>query len=215
MRPVRLAIGLGLVVTLGGLLIALSLKAPRLSGTNTLTDLSTAATTVPPGRQVCQRGESVPSGTGGIRIFTTPPPAAPEVPVVLRRAGEVIARGSFTPVHGGNVVRLSPHVERPLRHVQVCLRNRGPGELNLGDNGDTHAPLPTFDGRAPRPTERIRFDYMRPGSESWWQIAGTVATRFGLEKGGLSGSALIWIVFTFVLLIDGAVVLWMWRRLPA
>lgn len=42
-------------------------------------------------------------------------------------------------------------------------------------------------------------DYYRAGSETWMQMAPTVADRFGLGKSGLLGAWTLWLVLAAVL----------------
>ena len=198
---VKVAIGLGLAIVGAGVLITLSLRAPRLQGSNTRVELSGIALFVPGHGRRCQYGEHVPGGTRALRIFAAAvaPPDGP-LDVTVARPGR---RGVPPRVVGSARLRLGalstnaplrPAVRRDIVDAQLCVYNRGRQTVQVAGN------LTPILGSGANPdrtrlADEARVDYMRGGKESWWSVSSTVAHRFGLMQTTFFGAWTMWAAF--------------------
>jgi hypothetical protein len=213
-----LAIGLGLAVALGGLAVALSLKAPRLSGTNSQVDLSLVALGVPAGAHRCQYGETVRAGTGELRMFVgTYGRRAGPLEVTVGRPGRpgvaprVVARASIPfGVRTGSVqTSLRPGIERDLREASLCVVNEGRGTVTFAGNKSPFSPGANPDRR--RLDDEVRVDYLFGRERSWWSMAGHIDDRFGLAKTSFFGSWTLWAAFALLAVMWAGTVALLWR----
>jgi hypothetical protein len=200
---VKLAIGLGLAIVGAGVLITLSLRAPREQGSNTTVELSGLTVAVPGHGRRCQYSERVPGGTRALRIFASAvaPPDGP-LEVTVARPGRrgvpplvvASARLPFGLRRPSASAPLRPAVRRDLYNAQVCLYNRGRQAVQAAGN------LTPFLGGGANPfslhlPDQARVDYMRGGRESWWSVSSAVADRFGLMQTSFFGAWTIWAMF--------------------
>ena len=168
----------------------LSHAQARLAGTNDVT-LQGTVETLRPDHRLCQPGERVAAGTAALALTATRAGRPrPTLTVALADAatGAPIAAGSAAWSGETATARLRPPLARE-RAVRVCLMLRGGGAgarttLFGGPAGD--APSATDDGE--RLGGRVRFDYARAGTESWWSLAPTVAGRIGRRGHAWPGS---------------------------
>jgi 4-amino-4-deoxy-L-arabinose transferase-like glycosyltransferase len=180
-----------LVVALGLVAIAVAvalvgLRSERhLQGTNHVRAIAAIAP-LAPGQTVCQRGEVVPAGTGGIRLRAT----GDGSPLTVSVGG---ARGTARGWSSGSVdVDLPETTTR--RVTTVCIENRGAGALTIA--GGPPAPSPAgADAAEPASIDgarlggRARIDYLRPHAESWWALAPTLAERIAGARDAVPGEA--------------------------
>jgi hypothetical protein len=190
-RP-AVALGLAVVVALAGAVAALSVERERLAGTNNVFEFFPNVA-IPPGAEACAMAERVPGDAGAVRVRAEP---AGPLDVRLVRDGREVARGRMET--GEAPIR--PVVERTTPDVDVCFTNEGDAEVVLWGYGAVEgAPQRTeIDGEPI--DERIRLSYLRPGTESGWEIAGTVAHRMGIGRGSLLGG---WAFFGWLLALGG------------
>jgi hypothetical protein len=218
---VKVAIGLGLAIVGAGVLIALSLRAPREQGSNTRVELSGLAVSIPGHGKRCQYGEHVPGGTHALRIFASAvrPPDGP-LDVTVARPGRrgvpphvvASARLPFGLSSLSTRAPLRPAVRRNLSDAQVCLYNRGRQAVQAAGN------LTPILGSGANPNgERLpdeaRIDYMRAGKESWWSLSPTVAGRFGLMQTSFFGSWTMWAMFAALAGLWAATIVLLVRKL--
>jgi hypothetical protein len=198
---VKVAIGLGLAIVGAGVLITLSLRAPRVQGSNTRVELSGIALFVPGHGRRCQYGEHVPGGTRALRIFAAAvaPPDGP-LDMTVARPGR---RGVPPRVVGSARLRLGalstsaplrPAIRRDIVGAQLCVYNRGRQTVQVAGN------LTPILGSGANPdaarlADEARVDYMRGGKESWWSVGPTVAHRFGLMQTTFFGAWTMWAAF--------------------
>lgn len=167
-----LAGSLALVVSLA---IVLTDSKPRQSGSNYVAEAGPVAEIRGSGER-CQRRAAIPADTDAVRILLgTYGRPAPAVEVSARVHGQEITRGALA--RGGP----EGHVVVPLRRVEhttpgarVCVRVRG-GERTVLYGSE----------------RKVRLEWQRPGSESWLELAPTVARRFGFGKANAFGSWLL------------------------
>jgi hypothetical protein len=199
---VKLAIGLGLAIVGAGVLITLSLRAPREQGSNTQVELSGVAVFVPGHGRRCQYGEHVPGGTGALRMFAAAvrPPDGP-LEVTIAQPGrrgvppQVVASARLLGLRRQSTsAPLRPAVPEDIAGAQVCVYNRGRQAVQVAGN---RTPI-LGSGANPehvRLPDEARIDYMRGGKESWWSVSPTIAHRFGLMQTSFFGAWTMWAMF--------------------
>jgi hypothetical protein len=220
---VPLAIAAALAIVLVGAVVTLSQRAPRLTGSNTTVERSGVSLGVPGrGGSRCQDDETVPAGTGRLRLFVnTIDRAAGPLEVTLATGGRagtpprVVARATLRhPFRtGSHEVAVAPRFATGLAGARVCFVNRGASAITLSGNR-----TPVMGSGANTNGERLaddaRVDYMYPESRSWWSMAGTIAQRFGLVKTSFFGTWTMWAVFAALALLWVGVVVLLLRVLP-
>jgi hypothetical protein len=196
---VRACLALAMLALLAGVAIALSGAAPRRSGTNGVLPDSTT-TAVGKGSSFCQPGQTLPADTASLRLSAAPGSAqAPGLLVTLRRHGRVLARSRVAPGWQGQ--ELTAPIARTTREhddVDVCVTVLTDGAVTLeqGEPAAGGSPI-VLDGR---PGEgALLIDDYRPGRETWWSYAPTIARRIGFGRGGWGGSWLAGLIAVLVL----------------
>jgi hypothetical protein len=196
---VRLAIGLGLLLVLGSLVLVLSKSEQRLAGTNAQVKVSGNDVPIRRGERRCQP-ESVPAPAAYLRVFVgVPAGSTGPLEVTIRQRHRTVSRGSFGRVYDAlpATAELSPPISNEIVPAEVCFRNTGRRTVRLA--GDRTALK--FSSANPYGltfNDEPRIDYVRPGKESGWALAGTVADRFGRSKTSFFGSWTMWVVFALV-----------------
>jgi hypothetical protein len=178
-----MAVGLVAIVLI--LAVVLGQKTQRRSGTD-LTPNGSFVASIAPHRQTCQGGELLPADTSAVRatIGTYGKPG-PRLEVTLTGPqGQPLTSGELAPGWRQGVVELPlKHVSTASAGVRLCLRNLGPGPIAIA--GALPDPGESMDVEG-RPVEgRLRYDYLRPGRESWLQLLPTIVYRWTLAKGGI------------------------------
>jgi hypothetical protein len=175
--PVRLALAAGLVLLLAAVGVTLAQSAPRTAGSNHVPEIEEAVKLKRGGGRHCQDGETIPGDTGALRLLVgTYGRPVPELSVSARRPGtDLITAGERRAgSHEGRVDIPVEPVDDGINGVRVCLRVDGPGRTVLYGAGG-----------------RVRLEWMRRGSESWFELLPTIADRFGLGRASLAGSLLL------------------------
>jgi hypothetical protein len=195
------ALGLTLIVVLAGAVAVLNVERTRLAGTNNVFEFFPNVP-IAPGQEACAIAEPVPGDSAAVRVRAEP---AGPLDVRLVEGGRTIARGSVEEASDGQVdIPISPVVERTLADVDVCFTNTGDAELSLWGYGANEV-LPqrtVIDGSEPI-RERVRLSYLRPGSESGWDVIGSVAHRMGIGRGDLLEG---WAFYGWVLALAGTLI---------
>jgi hypothetical protein len=178
----RLVMAVGLTVLVVIFAAVLLEKAPRRSGSN-LTPNGAFVAVLDAGQQTCQEGELLPADTAGMRatIGTYGKPGPPLAVTLTGPHGEVLSSGGLARGWSGGVVQI------PIRHVstvnanaRVCLRDGGPGPIALA--GALPDPGLHMEVAGATVEGRLRYDYMRPGRESWLALLPTIVHRSTLAK---------------------------------
>jgi hypothetical protein len=242
---VRLAIGLGLLLIVGSLVVVLSKSEQRLAATNSLVRVSGADVPLSGGRRCptakplppiagprisgCARGarraarrnacqaESVPSETDSLRVYAgVPAGRAGPLDVTIRRGGRIVSSATFGVVRDGRPATAELSPPVSEEIVPAEVCFRNRGRATVRFAGDRTAVK--FSGANPYGLEfgdEPRIDYLRSGEESGWGLAGTIDDRFGRVKASFFGSWTMWAVFALVGVSWVAAVVLMLRRLPA
>ncbi len=179
MRLVRGALLAAGTVLLVVLVLVLLGSKPRQSGSNYVPELEEVAHVRGDGYR-CQSGTLIPADTDRVRILIgTYGRPAPELGVTVSSGGRRITSGVIP--QGGP----QGHVEVPLQRVDRTV----PGTrvcVSVKDRGGARTVLYGSSGV-------VRLEWVRPGDESWFALAPTVAHRFGFAKANPVGSALLWV----------------------
>jgi hypothetical protein len=195
---------LGLLALAAGVVATLA-RSPQLrTGTNGVVATRIGGRELA-GSTMCQSGESVPAGTGALRLWILTAEQAPPATVVLRQDGRVVARGTAMPVPQREVVTARiPRTTREYDDVDVCvaLGSGVPTVMVVGPRlPDTGAVR--VNGRL-RPRTSLPIMYMAAGDGSWLSRAGTVSGRIGDGRGGWGGG---WVAWAAALLVLAAIAL--------
>jgi 4-amino-4-deoxy-L-arabinose transferase-like glycosyltransferase len=173
---VRAVVAAGFALLLVALAVTLLQSAPRSAGSNFAPEAEEVAKLRAPA-QHCQDGETLPGGTGALRLLigTYGRPAPPIRVRVTRPGGAVVTSGRL-PSGGpeGHVDIPVGEVGKSQAGVRVCIAVGGGERIVLYGGGG-----------------RLRFEWMRPGSESWLGLLPTIAHRFALGRWNPLGSLLL------------------------
>jgi hypothetical protein len=177
------ALGLaGIVVTF---VVLLAHSAPRRSGTD-LTPNGAFVAFLHAGQQACQGQELLPADTSAVRmtIGTYGRPGPPVRVAWSQQGGRPIALGELGSGWQQGVVTIPVrHVSQPSDGLRVCLTNGGPQVIALaGTKPDSGYSVDVAGGTI---AGRLRFDYLRPGRESWFELLPTLVYRSTIGKAGL------------------------------
>ena len=175
--------GLGAVVVVFAVLLLH--RDQRRSGSD-LTPNGAFVAALGPDQRTCQDQELLPADTAAVRItigtYGRPGPALQVT--VTGTHGETLTSGGLRAGWRQGVVQIPlAHVSTATEGARVCLRSAGPQGIALaGDLPDPGYHMEVAD----RTVEgRLRYDYMRPGHESWLELLPTLVYRSTLAKSDL------------------------------
>jgi hypothetical protein len=186
-----LAAGLLLIVVVLGVTLS---RAPRvLAGENSvpneteIADLRGAA-------RLCQTGESLPAGTSALRIGLNMA-LGTRMYVEILAGSRVIARG--TKPSGWRGTEVTVPVQR-LSHtaadLTICAELAASNEPVGVVGANSHRSVAARAQGKPLPG-RVRIEYLRDGTQTWWSKASAVDQRLGLGRawsgGGIGLLALV------------------------
>lgn len=181
------AVGLGAI----GLALVLLLfeSAPRRSGSD-LTPNGAFVAGLGSGQRSCQGSELVPADTSALQmtIGTFGRPGPPLSVAVYAPDGTQIASGGVPGGWHQGVVRIPvSHVGTAVADARICIRDDAPAanRLVIALAGDMPDPGFTMEVAGRIVGGHLRYDFLRPGSESWWQLLPTIVYRSTLAKAGL------------------------------
>ena len=185
--PVRartvLAVGIGAIVAVFAVLLLH--RGQRRSGSD-LTPNGAFVASLGPGQQACQEGELLPADTAALRItIGTYGRLGPPVRLTVTGPhGETLTAGGLGAGWRQGVVQIPvAHVSSATEGARVCLLSAGPQPIALG--GDLPDPGYHLEVAGRTIEGRLRYDYMRPGHESWLELLPTLVYRSTLAKSGL------------------------------
>jgi hypothetical protein len=187
MRPatVLAAGGVVLVVALAAVLLP---AEPRQAGSNYVPEFGPVIELRGADRH-CQEEGLVPRDAAALRVrvgtYGRPTPAIRATMADVD--GPVFSAGRLPAGRreGIVVVPLDPPVEESRGGVEACIATGRGGRTVMYGAG-----------------ERIRFEWLREGEESWLELLPTVAHRFGLGKGLAIGA---WLLVLAAVLLVGAI----------
>jgi len=177
----------GLVVIAVGLVVVLLGSERRQAGTNYVPEIAEVVTVEGTGTH-CQAGQIIPADAALLRLLIgTFGEPAPELAVSVREGGEAVAAADLPAgrTEGHLLIPVGPFEER-RDDVEVCVEVRGAA-------GDRRTVLYGTLGK-------VRFEWLREGRESWFELIPTVAHRFGLGKPFLSGPWVLWLAAALLVL---------------
>ncbi|MHB2001589.1 MAG: hypothetical protein ACYCSI_15610 [Solirubrobacteraceae bacterium] len=203
----RAALAVALLLVVGALALDLSGSAPRLSGTNHV-DPRDVVVRLASGRTLCQPGATLPPDTGAVKLLARAGGhPLPSISATLRSAGgATIAHGTLAAGARPGYVRvpLSPALKHGGAGTLCLAFGAGDRVAVFGTGEAQNASVATVGGHAE--DGKIALFYLRPGSESWWQLLPTLARRFSYGKASFLGVwALPLLAFLLLLTWVGAI----------
>jgi hypothetical protein len=138
------------------------------------------------GQEACQEQEPLPADTSAVRMtIGTRGLPGPAIHVTLSQPdGLVVTFGGLGPGwHQGAVTIPVKHISQPMEGLRACLRDAGPAQILLA--GTTPDPGYHFEVSGSTFEGRLRYDYLRPGRESWFELLPTLAYRSTIAKSDL------------------------------
>jgi hypothetical protein len=181
LTPARIVVALGLIAIAIAAAAILSQRSQRRSGTNLTADVGYVLT-LPAGQQLCEPGELIPGDTGALRLQASAGALpGPEVAFTVSDARGPLSSGVLKPGwRGGTVTIPLTRVRSTAPGTMICLVNHGARPISLGGSVPDADFYVVLNGKPLN--GRMRIEYMRPGSESWFSLLPTLAHRFSLAK---------------------------------
>jgi hypothetical protein len=199
MLSVKVALAFSITLLIVAIGVVLSRSPLVVAGTNSV-ELATA---VPLSKSAshssCQAVGTVPQGTSAIRVSLSSG-AGPTVRLKVLSSSHVVTEGEL-PAGWGLQANVSVPVKRlshTVRNATICT-SVGPSVERLF----TFAP-PIRPGNKENlglNDVRLRMEYLRPGSHSWWSLASSVAYHMGLGHAA-SGTWLVFLVLALMLAVS-------------
>jgi hypothetical protein len=119
-----------------------------------------------------------------VTIGTYGRPGPPIQLIVTGPDGRSLTSGALpSGWHEGIVQIPVRHVSKATDLVRVCLLDEGPGSIAVA--GAVPDPGYQMQVGAQTVPGRLRYDYMRPGRESWLELIPAIVHRSTLAKSGL------------------------------
>jgi 4-amino-4-deoxy-L-arabinose transferase-like glycosyltransferase len=208
MRTVRIALAVGLALMALALVLTLSgspatLAAPRA----TAVDEELVNTQRP--MSICQAGETLPQGTTALRL-SLKALIGPRITVKVLASGRVVAFGERGPGWTASAVTVPVRrTTRAIASATVCLAFAVDDETVeiAGEGGPRSTAAVTNNGQAL--PGRVKIEYLRPGTRSWWSLALATARHLGLGR-AWAGT---WVAALVLVLMAAVLALTVWRLL--
>jgi hypothetical protein len=198
---VRVALALALALVAGALVLDMSRAAPRSAGTDHGVAVAFVAS-LAGGQELCQAQMVLPSDAQRLQVligtYGAPVPAL--AVRFLGAANRPIASGSVPAGAAEGEVTIPVSYPHGASVPGTLCIHVGPSAKTVIGGGDfTPGPGSEQIDGTPQPG-RIAVDYLRQGSESWWQLLPTLSHRFGLGKASFFGD---WTLLVAALLLLG------------
>lgn len=131
---------------------------------------------------VCQHVSTLPAGTSAIRESFSAN-VGPKVTLRILSGGRTIAQGSVPAGWGiSESVTVPIHsLSHSIENVRICAKLGASGELiEVKGTGSTRRRA----GGGPREPSslRLRIEYLKSGSKSWWSLASSVVRHMGFGR---------------------------------
>jgi len=198
---VSLVAGAGCVAVLIALAFVLASSERRQAGSNYVPEFAEVLTLRGAGEH-CQLEQIVPKGAAALRLLIgTYGRPAPPLSVRVAAGGSPLSTGRLPDgrSQGHVVIELEP-VDRTTPGATVCIRANAPE----GRRTVLHGTL-----------GQVRFEWLREGRESWYEVLPTIVHRFALGKANPVGGWLLPVAGLLVLLAAGAALRLATRELRA
>jgi hypothetical protein len=210
---VRVIVAAGLAAVAVAALALLLHSEPRRSGTN-LTTNTGYVIALHGGEQLCEPGELVPGDTGALRLSASTGGApGPRLDATIGVGARALAAGSLPAGwRSGTIAIPISRVRSSQEGASICLVNRGSHGVSFGGSVPDASFYVVLGGKPL--SGRLRIEYMRPGSESWFALLPTLVYRFSLAKGDLVRHWAAPAVLLLMLLAVGLAVRTIFREEP-
>ncbi len=179
--------------------VVLADVAPRLAGTNSRVIAGGRPLTVAGGAEHCQEGQ-LPENAARMRVYGSAVGGGGSEPLTIsirHPSGAPLVSAALRGARPPGVIEIPLEPRRTeVAPVELCVRNEGARPM-------------AFDGIHPRDLDAdrpdaIRFDFYRPGQESWWRLAPVVAERFDQFKPPFVGAWTMWAALVLAVLLGMA-----------
>jgi hypothetical protein len=197
----RVALGVALALAVGELVLLMSGSATRISGTDHINPVGFYGT-LRGGQELCQASMLLPKDAGSVEVLVgTYGHPVPAMSVRFLGSHGALTSGQIAAgVAQGDVTLPLRYPHGPTVSGTLCV-GVGANTFTTVLGGDVFTPGPLSEQVAGKAQGgRIWVTYLRPGKESWWQLLGTLSTRFGLGKASFFGS---WTLAAMALLLLG------------
>lgn len=196
MLRVRIALAIGLAVTVAAIAIVLAGAPSTVLETNSVPERGPLNVTSSRSARICQGGERLPAGTRSIEAsiedFT-----GPRVQVEVYSGARLVTSGVLGAGWSGRAVPIPVEVvHRSVSPVEVCVVTSSIDEpiTMVGNTSSKAAEARSASGM--NVGGRLRIDYLGAGRTSWLARAGSVMRHMGLGRAWKGG----WIA-PFVLML--------------
>jgi Predicted membrane protein (DUF2142) len=208
MRETRVALAVGLALTTFALVLTLS-RSPDVVAPTRSVSIEGELGETQRSLSICQANETVPRETTAMRL-SLKALIGPRIEVKALAGGRILTSGRR--VAGWTSGAVTVPVKRVAHTVigaTICLAFALSDETvtMLGEHTPPSSAAVTDDGQ--HLPGRIRIEYLRPGSRSWWSLALSTARHMGLGR-AWAGT---WIVLLVLALMAAVLALTVWRIL--
>jgi hypothetical protein len=198
MRSVKIALAVGLGVTVLSLAAVLTESPPTVLASNSVTQEEPLIN----GGQdatACQQNERIPAGTRAIRIslgaFN-----GPRVAIKVSSAAGAVTSGAHGSDWDGRTLTVAvKHVAKTVSPAKLCFTiDDGEGAIALGTrSGHATAARATTGQYLPG---RVRVEYLGAGHSSWLSRAGSVARHMGLGRAWSGRWVALWVLLSMLVI---------------
>lgn len=203
---VRIALAAGLALLAAAIAAVLSGSPVVRIGDNAVSAQSLLAVTASSGANACQSQEVLPAGTSAIRLGLLST-GGPQVYVRALAGARSFTTGVVGSGWGGASVTVPIRtVSHTTPNARICFE-LGPSKERVSLRGSRTAPrVAARGGDGSVLPGRLRIEYLRTGSSSWWSLARTVARRMGLGHAPSGG----WIALLVALMMGAGLTVACW-----
>lgn len=183
----RVALAVALLCVLGVFALEMSGSAPRLASTNHV-DAREFVATIPPHGTLCQPGVLLPPEAASVQtLIATYHRPVPTLAISFVARGRTVTSGRLSAGAKQGYVTVPLHYPHgPTLAGTLCIRMDNGHRIVVG--GEPFAVSPSTERVDGQPQAgSIAISFMRPGSESWWQLLPTLIGRFTYGKSAFFG----------------------------
>lgn len=198
-------VSIGSLVILATFLLEMSGAAPRTAGSNRVRPLQFAAV-IPGGGTVCQALGGLPqqAAQAEMLIGTYYRPLPPLGLRFLDGSGRIVALATLSGGGRQGYVRLPITRLGSAAATRFCLHDGSRNRIAVGGNSSPPSSASEVLNGKVQPG-MVSLFFLRPGSETWWQLLPVLDLRFGLGKASFFGRwTLPFVALLFVASCAGA-----------